>query len=350
MTETPACAGAVGRPWRRPLFLLSVTALVCVLIAAVLAAISPNEGGFARQLLFSESIGLSISVWATLIGRVLPHKYGESRMELFVCTAVAIPLGYVSGHAIAHTLLGQPVQIFSLAHGRQIGILFTLIGSGVCVYFLWTRDQLARAAAARSEAQRLAAESKLRLLQAQIEPHMLFNTLANLRSLVDEDPSQAKAMIDGLIMYLRSTLAASRTESTTLGGEFAQLRAYLEIMSLRMGPRLAWQLDLPDDLQQSAVPPMLLQPLVENAIKHGLEPKVGAGNIDVRSRRTANGIEIVIADDGLGLPPEGASNGADSYGLVHVRERLKSAYGARASLTLARQTPHGVCATVRIPQ
>lgn len=328
--------------------MLAVTALVSTGVAVVLAVTAPLDGGFARHLLFSESIGLSIAGFAMLISRLLPSRDGESRTQPFAAAAAAIPLGYVGGMSFAHALLGEPVRLLSVEHSKQIGLLATLIASALVVYFLWTRDCLARAAAARSEAQRLAAESKLRLLQAQIEPHMLFNTLANLRALVEDDPLQAKAMIDRLITYLRSTLAASRNPSATLAAEFAQLRAYLEIMALRMGPRLAWHLHLPDDLNQETVPPMLLQPLVENALKHGLEPKVGAGSIEVRARRTADGIEIVVADDGLGLQPEGIGDCADNYGLGHVRERLRSTFGKQASLTISRRAPQGVCAIVKI--
>ena len=170
-----------------------------------------------------------------------------------------------------------------------IPVLFTLLVGGVGLHYYATREQLAQEAAARSEAQRLAVESQLRLLRAQLEPHMLFNTLANLRSLVREDVDRAESMIDQLIVYLRSALAASQTESVALSREFAQLRAYLDIMALRMGPRLSFRLELPAELEATQVPPMLLQPLVENAIKHGLEPKVGPGSIEVVARATARG-------------------------------------------------------------
>jgi LytS/YehU family sensor histidine kinase len=186
---------------------------------------------------------------------------------------------------------------------------------------------------------------------------MLFNTLANLRSLVDDEPAQAKHMIDLLITYLRGALAGSRANTTTLQAEFAQLAAYLEVMALRLGKRLRWQLELPEDLQQAAVPSMLLQPLVENALKHGIEPKIGGGTVSVRARRSLAGLEVQVGDTGLGLPPDhprepddrGHSGHGGSYGLMHVRERLRTLYGCQASLQIERQEPAGTLATVRIP-
>jgi sensor histidine kinase YesM len=230
------------------------------------------------------------------------------------------------------------------------------------LYFLWARNQLALEANDRSDAQRqaadaqrLSAESELRLLRAQLEPHMLFNTLANLRSFVEDDPKKAQLMIDQLITYLRASLLASRTESTTLHQEFTQLHAYLEIMALRMGARLTFKIDLPEALHRTAVPPMLLQPLVENAIKHGLEPKIGGGWIEVKARQNGDAIEISVTDSGLGLSPGeeydvSPDSESKSYGLLHVRERLKAVYGSKALLTLSRHLPHGTCATVRIVQ
>src|SRR6187402_1218133 len=116
--------------------------------------------------------------------------------------------------------------------------------------------------------------ANLRALQAQIEPHFLFNTLANVVSLVDSDPAAAKGMLESFNRFLRASLAATRTESTTLGEDAQLIAAYLEVLQVRMGRRLAWRIDVPVELAGFALPPMLLQPLVENAIRHGLEPKV----------------------------------------------------------------------------
>ena len=341
-------------PWRTLFGFVALTAAACVLVAAVLTLAVPSIGGFGRNLLISECIGLSILAWGMLLRRLpafrrLPHTQG-----IVAVTATGMPLGYLSGFSLAYALLGEPLRLLTMGPTRLVGVITTLLATGFVGYFLWMRSRIAVEAAARSEAQRLAAESQLRLLRAQLEPHMLFNTLANLRSLVEEDPKLAQRMIDQLNTYLRSALAASRTESTALRQEFAQLKAYLEIMALRMGARLSYDLDLPEPLQQVTVPPMLLQPLVENAIKHGLEPKIGGGRIEVVARRTDDGIEISVTDSGLGLPDDAApadeSSTAGSYGLQHVRERLAAVYGPQASLTLTRHAPQGVCATVRIPQ
>ncbi|MEP6502025.1 MAG: histidine kinase [Betaproteobacteria bacterium] len=229
-----------------------------------------------------------------------------------------------------------------------------LLVAGFGLLFLATRAHLSADVAMKLDARRLVVESQLRLLRAQLEPHMMFNTLANLRSLLREDAGQAEAMIDRLVTYLRSALTASCAESTTLGHEFAQLRAYLEIMAFRMGPRLAYRLDLPVELTHVLVPPMLLQPLVENAIRHGLEPKVGVGRVDVLARQVDAGVEISVTDSGLGLPCDAdlaPKEAADStlHGLSHVRARLSAAYGSRASLHLQGCKPCGVCAVVIIP-
>ena len=272
--------------------------------------------------------------------------------------AIAIPTGYLVGHQIAFVLLGESMRMAGYHHISLIPVSFTLLVGGLGLHYFATREQLAKEAVARAEAQRLAVEAQLRLLRTQLEPHMLFNTLANLRGLVREDAERAEAMIDRLIVYLRGTLAASQTESVALGHEFAQLRAYLEIMSLRMGPRLTWRVELPAALAATPVPPMMLQPLVENAIKHGLEPKVGPGHIEVVACATDAGIEIRVDDNGLGLPVQDhedlhddASPGPEtsSYGLRHVRERLLAVYGRAARLDLERLHPTGVRSRVFLP-
>ncbi|TDP62031.1 sensor histidine kinase [Roseateles toxinivorans] len=341
--------------WQSVARLIAVSALFWAVAAGILFLAAPGIDTYPRLLVFSECSGLAILGFAMLLRPSRWFPKINPTIGWLVTGVIAIPAGYVLGHVIALLALGEPFRLLSPGNDRMVPIIFTVLIAGFGLHYFATREHLANEAMARSEAQRLATESELRLLRAQLEPHMLFNTLANLRSLVKEDATQAELMIDQLITYLRSALAASRTEANTLSDEFVQLRAYLEIMSLRMGPRLSYRLDLPADLARLAVPSMLLQPLVENAIKHGLEPKVGAGSIEVRACRADAGIEISVTDTGLGLRPAGrlqsaADTTSGSYGLLHVRERLRAIYGPKASLTLNPQTPAGVCATVRIPQ
>jgi signal transduction histidine kinase len=333
---------------------LGIVALLWALAARLLSWLAPGLGGFYRVFVFSECVGMTMLA-CVLASRRVPAIARLAPLTRWLFTGiVSIPTGFLVGHQIAFLLLGEPLRLVGYEHVSAIPVAFTVLFGGGGLYFFATREQLAKEAAARSEAQRLAMESQLRLLRAQLEPHMLFNTLANVRSLLREDVDRAESMIDQVIVYLRSALAASQTESVSLGREFAQLRAYLEIMALRMGPRLAWRLDLPAALEGTQVPPMLLQPLVENAIKHGLEPKVGAGRIEVSACAVAGGIEIRVSDSGLGLPPDddeapAARPAGTSYGLQHVRDRLRAVYGPAATLRLERIAPTGVCAVVRLP-
>jgi sensor histidine kinase YesM len=164
---------------------------------------------------------------------------------------------------------------------------------------------------------------------------MLFNTLANLRSLMTIDPARAQVMVDRLISFLRATLAASRHGEVRLADEFGVLRDYLELMSIRMGPRLAYALDLPPDLDAVRVLPMLLQPLVENAVRHGIEPAIDGGRIDVRALIDRDRLVLLVEDTGIGLqPPAGPASSGSGFGLAQIHERLATAYGDAAALVI----------------
>jgi signal transduction histidine kinase len=336
---------------------IAVAAVFWALAATLLYLLSPGLDTWPRLMVFHECVGMTMVACVLLLRRAHAFSRFKPKARWFLIGVVAIPIGFIVGHQFAFLLLGEPLRMVGYLSVSLIPVLFTLMVGGVGLHYHATREQLAQEAAARSEAQRLAVESQLRLLRAQLEPHMLFNTLANLRSLVREDVDRAESMIDQLIVYLRSALAASQTESVPLNQEFAQLRAYLGIMAQRMGPRLSYRLHLPADLEAATVPPMLLQPLVENAIKHGLEPKVGAGSIEVVARAITGitaGIEIRVNDSGLGLPTDeedepSAHSAGTSYGLQHVRDRLHAVYGPAARLSLERRHPTGISALVFIP-
>jgi sensor histidine kinase YesM len=185
---------------------------------------------------------------------------------------------------------------------------------------------------------------------------MMFNTLANLRVLIATDPPRAQAMLDHLIAYLRATLGGARAALHPLADEFARLADYLEIMAVRMGPRLAFALDLPEALRGVPVPPLLLQPLVENAIRHGLEPQVAGGHIGVHAstRFGPDGALLVleVVDTGVGLaqsPAHDTNHPGSHFGLTQVRERLATLYGAQGTLELIAGDADGTCARVTFP-
>ena len=272
--------------------------------------------------------------------------------------------GYAIGGTLAGRLLGIEAPLHWLSHDEWGPVIpITLIVAAGCSWFFYSRARVAVAETKAEAAARAATESRLKLLESQLEPHMLFNTLANLRALIGTDAAAAERMLDHLIAFLRATLAASRSGLHTLADEFARVEDYLALIAVRMGPRLAVRLDLPDELRGLAVPPLVLQPLVENCIRHGLEPKPAGGRIEVRARREGDRLALVVRDTGEGLPAADATlatpaagSGANAaarggFGLAQVRERLRTLYGERASLTLAAapDAEGGTEALVRLP-
>lgn len=199
----------------------------------------------------------------------------------------------------------------------------------------------------RARLEREEIEQRLQQLQAQIEPHFLFNTLANLRRLYRTQPHSAAEMTEQLQRYLRSALPQLRQRRATLGDELTLVEAYLALFRMRMGARLAYAVDAPAALRALDFPPVLLLTLVENAIKHGIDPKADGGRVDVRARRDGATLTVEVRDDGVGF---GAVAGGTGVGLTNVRRRLATLFGRRAGLELrSRDDGPGVAAVVRLP-
>ncbi len=190
-------------------------------------------------------------------------------------------------------------------------------------------------------------QAQMRMLQAQIEPHFLFNTLANIQTLIPRAPEKASLMMDNFIAYLRQSLTASRAQQGTVKQEVDLLRNYLELLKIRMGDRLQFAFDIEPDLQSASLPPMLLQPIVENAIKHGLEPKVEGGRVRVSAHRSGATMVLTVTDNGLGFSEHADSSGA-GVGLANLRERLAVLYDGQATLTVADAKP-GTVITISTP-
>lgn len=329
------------------------TMAFCLAIATIQYAFTPDRP-YAPPVAYSLAIGTI--TWAIIdLGRHLFPSAREtgwpSGLPGLLLVAGGIVAGYLLGTALADLLCRTfgwytgPLPVNRSAELRT-SILITAMAGIAGTYYFYSVNKSRYLERKMGEAQRHANEARLRLLETQLEPHMLFNTLANLRALIAADPTRAQQMLDHMIAYLRSTLNASRSTTHTLQDEFDRLRDYLELMAIRMGPRLAFTLDLPPDLAAQPVPALLLQPLVENAIKHGLEPKVEGGRITVSARREHGQLVLDVVDTGVG-PGDVAS--AKGFGLAQIRERLATLYGPAAAMEFVANRPDGTRATVRFP-
>ena len=192
------------------------------------------------------------------------------------------------------------------------------------------------------------AEARLMVMRAQVEPHFLFNTLAHVQALQEIDPPQAGHMLERLISYLRAAMPTMRETTSTLGREVEVVTAYLDLLKIRMGDRLNYTISVPHELNNISLPPTMIATLVENAIKHGLEPKREGGTIAIQVRQVGEQIEVLVADNGLGLG--GADTGGTGIGLANTRERLKMLYGDTGELVVEPNAPTGVRALLRVPK
>ena len=360
-----ALSAALARARRRAPRALVFMLVLCLAIAALLWAF--DGGSFAVKLVYSFAIGfacfgvmeatrllqaLGVDLWRRWRGRSLDAAgFAAGWRGVLPAMVAMLAVGPLLGGAIGDALTGHRSMNLLQFGGlpARVTIALTVLGTLAAMFVLSTLERLAGARALAEAAQRQAAETRLKLLEAQLEPHMLFNTLANLRVLIASDPARAQAMLDRLIAFLRSTLGASRSASHALATEFERIADYLALMQVRMGPRLQARLDLPEPLRELAVPPLLLQPLVENAIKHGLEPKVGGGCIEVIARRDGASLCLSVHDSGVGLGPGGADRSDKTFGLQQVGERLHTLYGPRATLELQPAADGGTLARIRIP-
>ncbi|MFZ6749833.1 sensor histidine kinase [Undibacterium sp. Ren11W] len=314
---------------------------------------------------FSMLIGLSIGALINGAHRLIWKDAKPQRLAFLMVCCIAAPLGYYFGYSMGMLIYGYPLErLFQhmLGAEHKLVIMSIIISLFFGILFLSQTALSERKLKAEQEKtqladiQKQAMQAKLQLLQAQIEPHMLFNTLANLQGLIALDTERAQYMLEQLIHYLRASLNSSRAEKTTLKQEFALMHAYLELLAIRMGKRLTYQLDLPPELDAKELAPMLLQPLVENAIKHGVEPKMEGGHIHVSAAMRDGILQLQVADTGLGLPddyddshPPHHYGQHEHVGNANVRDRLLALYGTGATLTLSRNQPQGTLALLNIP-
>jgi len=324
---------------RKPPIALLVALAFNTAIAAMLTSIDFGAG-FWINWLYSQAIGLTISACNTPVIELLPA--GRRRNWLLVFT---LPASIVLGVTLAQWITGVGSWQHPLAwQSAVIGLLFALISLVVTLQVVRIRQLAAEANEAAAERQRREAEAELKLLQAQIEPHFLFNTLANVGALIDSDPGAARQLLDRLNDWLRLTLAKARRPDATLSDELALIEKWLEILAIRFGARLGWRIEIEPAVRALPFPPMLLQPLIENAVRHGIEPKVGGGRVVIHADRRDGRLLLSVIDDGAGI-----NNANPGNGLINVRARLAALYGSRAGLMLEENETGGVTARLEIP-
>lgn len=359
-------AAALPSPVRWLMRQLLHVLVIALIITLVLMAVFGQP--FGRTLLYC----LSISFFCAAVINVLRYGLGWIRWQVLnrmgrapaepfdwpgwplmvVCLVLGTAIGYTLGVEAGNLVTGlQERSLLTSPLRRVLSVMVIALipGFGATLFFL-SRHRIAAAEARAETLRRQAAETQLRLLESQLEPHMLFNTLANLRVLIGMDADRAQAMLDHLIAFLRATLAASQAERHALRDEFARLADYLALMQVRMGQRLRFEFDLPPEAADLPVPPLLLQPLVENAIKHGLEPHVEGGTLWVRAVVMTDGVRLDVEDDGAGYAPPATPAPGSGFGTRQIRERLAVVYGARASLQVQARPGGGTLASIHVPR
>jgi hypothetical protein len=333
--------------------------LVALVLTAVEQSLARHPGAFARNFLHmlvgANLVGFLIHSGLVALQRA-PLGRARDGHGARLGQLLVVGIGAFCGITLAQVLLRRTSPVEVLGSGLFTTILIYAVCSTIIIggMLLLVERRVARApAAARQQEQiatasRLLAEARLRALQAQIEPHFLYNTLANVLSLIDTRPEQARHMLARFIDYLRASLAASRAESATLGGELDQIGAYLDVLAVRMGERLRYRIESDPACRLLPIAPMLLQPLVENAVMHGIEPKLEGGEIVVRTRIEDGVLCVEVADSGMGLgmaPPRSGGG----VGLSNLRERVRQLNGPQAQLQLFDNQPCGVTARLLLP-
>ena len=332
------------------------TTAFCLAIAGLHFAFRPDIA-YDAALVYSLSIGLT--TWLLIdFGADLSPSSRATGWPTGLWGKLLPVFGIAAGYGIGVTLADSWFGWSSWAGASRRQLFLSALVSAVIgtivTYYFYSRGRSAHLEQKVTEATRLATEARLKLLEAQLEPHMLFNTLANLRILIGLDANRAQAMLDHIIAYLRATLSASRTSSHPLQREFDRLHDYLELMTVRMGPRLRYTLDLPAELVQHPVPTLLLQPLVENSIQHGLEPKVEGGSLTISARRDGDTVVLEVADTGMGFDPTDPAfthpaSPDKGFGVQQIRERLAAVYGPKGTIEFIAAKAGGTRATIHFP-
>jgi hypothetical protein len=381
-------AGPFGGYRRFPVFSASWLLGRCLIFMPITGSLGLLESGLIGLGLNDSKLGwhsaaVSVPIWLAFctagpaMATVARHRLPPARLTVPVAIVLGLIVSFMGQHLAEvysrTVIMPRYMAVFPgfdpsarphasalllwLVRGWQF-VLFSFLGGGIALLAFFREQrwwQISRHAQALAVATRQKQEADLRLmvLQAQVEPHFLFNTLASVHSLIRQDPARAEATLEALVDHLRVTLPKLRTDVgntlSTLAEQLEICRSYLTVMKVRMGPRFSFLIDVEPALQQHPFPPLLLISLVENAIKHGIERTTGFGqimvNANVESLTEARQLVVSVVDTGAGL----RASAAVGMGLNNIRDQLIARFGPRGSLTLQDRTAGGVIATLRVP-
>ncbi len=330
---------------------VAVISLCSILIAALFMLVTSREMTleiFFEYFLISQCIGISIGVPCTLAFYFL--KPSKPYFQLILVTLCVLG-GSLVGSFFASRLTHHKFSSFQGEVPLQMIVVAIILGFIISFGFIIYEKYISFKLSANEEKlKRISLEKEklnadLKLLQAQVEPHFLFNTLSNILSLLDHDTITGRKMLENLTQYLRTSLIQSRKPANRLADEIDMIRTYLDIYKIRMGKRLSYEIHIPDNARNLEIPPMILQPLVENAVKHGLEPKIDGGKILIKAFRKEDLLTIEISDTGMGIKEKSGTG----VGTGNIQKRLASLFNGKASLSFEDITPSGLKAVVEIP-
>lgn len=334
--------------WQQLVTVIIFNSLIALLIRSLL----PNSD-LGHQFFLSQSIGLSIFANYLIFASFVRLRSWAMLIPIVTGSVMGIAIVVLINAALHRASADTVIAALNENINSILSILFSALFFGVIiVFFFSSREAMLRTKAKLQEQQmrelknnKKLAETNLRLLQAQIEPHFLFNTLSNVISLIQTDPEKSKTLLESLATFLRATLHHSKATNLHLRDEIELVSNYLRIFKLRMGKRLTYAISCNEDVKACPFPPLLIQPLVENAIIHGIEPQAEGGTIEINIGKNDGYLVIQVADTGKGLRTDFISG----FGLSNIRERIKSMYDERARLSIEENQPHGVIATIHVP-
>ena len=330
------------------IIVISMCSVVIALIFMLITSQAYALDIYLQYLAISESMGLCIGIPCCFLFSLLKPEGTMAQMVLLTLCIIggSVLGGYISGpllgksYSLMHGLIPFPTLLTGIILGFIISFGFAVRERFHAINLEIREEKLARISVEKEKIQ-----TDLKLLQAQVEPHFLFNTLSNILSLLDHDVATGKKMIENLTAYLRTSLEQSRKEKNRIKEEIEMIQSYLDIFKIRMGDRLDYTINFADETLDLFIPAMMIQPLVENAVKHGLEPRIDGGHITLCGTVKQDRLVIEVSDTGAGIQ----KNCGTGVGTGNIKKRLKAIYGDDAVLKFEEMAPSGLKATMEIP-